>query len=98
MLGTSPSYLPPPVPFLTALPPFFLYIKFYLRLRNWASQVAQWVKNPLAMPETQVQTLGQEDPLKEGVAVLSSVLAWRIPWTEEAGRLQSMGLQESDMT
>ena len=44
------------------------------------------------------QSLGQEDPLEEGMATLSSVLAWRIPWTEEFGRLQSMGLQESDTT
>ena len=41
----------------------------------------------------QVQSLGQEDPLKEGVATHSSILAWRIPWTEEPGRLRSMGLQ-----
>ena len=40
-----------------------------------------------------VQSLGQEDPLEKGMATLSSILAWRIPWTEEPGRLQSMGLQ-----
>ena len=45
------------------------------------------------MQETQVQSLGWEDPLKEGVATHSSILAWRIPWTEEPGRLQSMGSQ-----
>ena len=45
------------------------------------------------MQETQVQSLGWEDPLKEGVATHSSVLAWRIPWTEEPGGLQSMGSQ-----
>ena len=43
--------------------------------------------------ETQVQSLGQEDPLEEGMATHSSILAWRIPWTEEPGGLQSMGLQ-----
>ena len=46
----------------------------------------------------QVQFLDQEDPLKEGMATHSSILAWRIPWTGEPGGLQSMGLQESDMT
>ena len=49
------------------------------------------VKNPPAMGETQVLSLGQEDPLKKGMATHSSILAWRIPWTEEPGRLQSMG-------
>ena len=56
------------------------------------------VKNPPAMQETQVQPLGVEDPLEEGMATHSSILAWRIPWTEEPSRLKSMGLQESDMT
>ena len=53
------------------------------------------VKNLLAMQETQVRTFGQEDPLKEGMATHCSVLAWRIPWTEEPGGLQSMGSQKS---
>ena len=53
--------------------------------------MAQMVKN--AMWETWVQSLGWEDPLEEGMATLSSILAWRIPWTEEPGGLQSMGLQ-----
>ena len=56
------------------------------------------VKNLPAMQDTWVQSLGQEDPLKEGMATYSSILAWRISWTEEPGRLQSMGLQELDMT
>ena len=43
--------------------------------------------------EMQVQSLGQEDPLEEGMATHSSILAWRIPWTEEPGRLQSIGLE-----
>ena len=51
------------------------------------------VKNLPAMQETQVQSLGQEDLLEEGTATHSSVLAWRIPWTEEPGGLQSVGLQ-----
>ena len=51
------------------------------------------VKNLPAMQETQVQFLGREDPLKKGMATHSSILPWRIPWTEELGRLQSMGLQ-----
>ena len=55
--------------------------------------MAQSVKNPPAMQETWVRSPGQEDPLEEGMATLSSILAWRIPWTEEPGGLQSMGLQ-----
>jgi len=51
------------------------------------------VKNLPAMQETEVQSLGQEDPLEKGVATHSSLLAWRIPWTEEPGGLQSMESQ-----
>ena len=51
------------------------------------------MKNPPAMPETWVPSLGQEDPLKKGKPTHSSVLAWRIPWTEEPGRLQAFGLK-----
>ena len=51
------------------------------------------VKNPPAMQETRVQSLGWDDPLEKGLATLSSILAWRIPWTEEPGGLQSMGSQ-----
>ena len=57
------------------------------------SQVAQWIKNPPAMQETRVQSLGQKDPLEEGMATLSSILAWKIPWIEEPGGLHSMGSQ-----
>ena len=57
------------------------------------SLVVQIVKNLHAMQETQVQSLGQEDPLEKGMATHSSTLAWRIPWTEEPGELQFMGLQ-----
>ena len=55
--------------------------------------MAQGVKNPSVMQEAQVQSLDQEDPLEKEMATHSSILAWRIPWTEEPGRLQSMGLQ-----
>ena len=60
------------------------------------SLMAQWVKNPPAVQETQetwVGSLGQEDPLKEEMAAHSGILAWRIPWAEEPGGLQSMGSQ-----
>ena len=56
------------------------------------------VKNLPAVQEMWVQSLGQEDPLEKEMVVYSSILAWRIPWTEEPGGLQSMGSQESDMT
>ena len=59
------------------------------------------VKNPPAvqeMQETQVRPLGEEDPLEEGMATYCSILAWRVPWTEEPGRLQSTGCTESDTT
>ena len=49
------------------------------------------VKNPSVMQETWVGSLGWEDPLEEGMSIYSSILAWRIPWTEEPGRLWSMG-------
>ena len=58
-----------------------------------ASLVAQMVKNLPPMQETQVRSLGQEDPLEKGLASHSSILAWRIPWIEEPGGLQFMGLQ-----
>ena len=55
------------------------------------------VENLSAVPETQVQSLGWENPLEKGRATHSITLAWRIPWTEEPGRLQSIGSQRSDM-
>ena len=58
-----------------------------------ASLVAQMVKIPPAMQKTQVRSLGQEDPLEKEMATHSSILAWRIPWIEEPGSLQSMGSQ-----
>ena len=69
---------------------YFLLILSYTLYR--ASQVAQWGKNLPAMQETQewqVPSLGQGDPLEEGMATHFSILAWRIPWTKEPGRLQS---------
>ena len=59
----------------------------------WASPVAQLVKNPPAMRETWVRSLGWEDPLEKGKATYSSILAWRIPMAEEPGGLRSMGSQ-----
>ena len=59
----------------------------------WASLVAQLKKNPPAMQETWVQSLGLEDPLDKEVATYSTILAWRTPWTEEPGGLQSMESQ-----
>ena len=56
------------------------------------------VKNLPALQETQIQSLGQKDPPEKGMATHSSTLAWRIPWTEEPSRLQSMGQKELDMT
>ena len=62
-------------------------------LSLFLSLVAQMVKNPPAMRETQLQSLGWEDPLEKGTATHASILAWRILWTEEPGRPQSMGSQ-----
>ena len=60
---------------------------------NKTSLVAQMVKNLRAMQDTQVQSLGQEDPLEKEMTTYSSILAWEIPWTEEPGGLQFLGLQ-----
>ena len=59
----------------------------------WASLVAQLVKDLPAVQETWIQFLGQEDPLEKEMTIRSSILAWRMPWTEEPGRLQFMGSQ-----
>ena len=59
-----------------------------------ASLVSQTVKNPPTMQETQVQSLSREGLLEKEMATHSSILAWKIPWMEEPGRLQSMGLQK----
>ena len=81
----------------------YLYVPTYLHLSPYiylprASLIAQSVKNLPARKETQVRFLGREDPLEKEMATHSSVIARRIPRTEEPGGLQSMGLQESDMT
>ena len=55
--------------------------------------MARTLKNPPAMQETQVQSLGQEDPLEKGMATYSSILAWEIPWAEKPGGLQPVGSQ-----
>ena len=68
----------------------YIYKRYYI---TWASLVAQRVKNLPAMRETGVGSLGREDPLEKGMATHSSIVAWRIPWTEELGGLQSMGSQ-----
>ena len=60
--------------------------------------MAQMVMNLPTMQETWVQSLGWKDPLEKGLATNTSILAWRIPWTEEPGGLQSMCCKESDMT
>ena len=76
--------------------PCFLNVN-YLHLSEKLSlpmpMVAQMVKHLPTMREIQVQSLGQEDPLEKEMATHSSTLAWRIPWTEEHGKLQSMGSQ-----
>ena len=60
--------------------------------------MAQMVKDLPAMLETWVRSLGQEDPLENGIPTHSSILAWKIPWTEEPGRYSPWGHKESDMT
>ena len=60
---------------------------------HWTSLATQTVKNLPEARETRVQSLGQEDSLEKGMATHSNILAWRIPWTEEPGRLLSMGSQ-----
>ena len=68
-------------------------LEAYWLLLYWTSLIGQLVKNPPAVQETPVGFLDWEDPLEKGKATHSSILAWRIPWTEEPGRLQSMGSQ-----
>ena len=70
--------------------------KSHIIITTWASPLAQLVKHLPAVQETWVRSLGREDPLEKEMATHSSILAWRIPWTEESGRLQSMESQELD--
>ena len=72
--------------------------KVQFKVQGQASLIAQLIKNLPAMQETQVRFLSQEDPLEKEMTAHSSVLACRIPWTEEPGRLQSMRSQESNTT
>ena len=72
---------------------FLILFLFFLILLNLTSLVAQMVKRQPAMQETQVRSLGQEDPCRRKWQPNSSTLAWRIPWMEEPGGLQFMGLQ-----
>ena len=67
--------------------------KFVSPNLQWASLVPQTVKNLTAMRKTLVRSVGQEDALEKDMATHSTILAWRIPWTEEPGGLQSMGSQ-----
>jgi len=69
----------------------------YRRIKK-LSLVTQIVKNSPAIQETLVRSLGQEDPPEKGMATHSSIFAWKIPWTEKPGGLQSWGCKESDMT
>ena len=78
---------------LSPLPVFSIHHQFCLLNSIWVSLVAQRLKRLPPMWETRVQSLGQEDPLEKEMATHSSILAWRIPWTEEPGRLQSMQSQ-----
>ena len=78
-----PKYSVPPLPLASLV----------LHLSSLPSLMAQTVKNLPAMQETWVLSLGREDPLEKGMATHSSVLAWRSPWTEEPGGLQSLGLK-----
>ena len=66
---------------------------FSIYYTSRASLVAQTLKRLPTVQETWVRSLGREDPLEKEMATHSSILAWRIPWTEDPGRLQSMGLQ-----
>ena len=73
----------------------FLDIERYLEASLSTSFVAQMVKNLHEMQETWVRSLGWDDPLEKEMATHASILAWKIPWTEEPGRLQSTGSQKS---
>ena len=83
-----------------SLPGSFVHGILQARILDWvvipfsgASLVAQRLKHLPGTLETRVRSLGQEDPLEKEMSTHSSTLAWRIPWREEPGRLQSMGLQ-----
>ena len=97
-LPCSSSLLPSPQPCSVGpLPQMNQCLQFFilssLLWRNSKSLMAQMIKNMPAIQETRVQSLGWEDPLEKRMGTHSSILAWRIPWTEEPGGLQSMGSQ-----
>ena len=73
-------------------------LTFCVTYKVLTSLVAQMAKNLPATQENQVRSLGQEDSLEKGMATHSSILAWRIPWTEEPGELRPRGRKESDTT
>ena len=85
----QPAQFPPQPVYTDPLQFPFLLTEYFAR----ASSSGSVVKNLPAIQEMQVQSLGQEDPLEKEMATHSSILAWRIPWTEEPGGLQSMGFQ-----
>ena len=90
ILGVKPALHEDELKLQTFLQPWFRNGQYGIRK---AFPVAQMVKNLPAMWETQVQSLDREGPLEEEMATYLSILAWKIPWTEEPGRLQSMVLQ-----
>ena len=75
---------------------YIIIISLYHKRGLQASLIAQLIKNLPAMQETQIRFLGREDSLEKEMTIHSSILAWKIPWTEEPGGLQSTGSQESD--
>ena len=89
------TYVIPSVPLIPLFLPSCIK-EFILTTPVGVSLVAQLVKNPPAMQETWLQSLGWEESLEEGMATHSSIPAWRIPWTEEPGGLRSLGCKELD--
>ena len=89
---SEPGLLEPLMGDVFGLLLLFLFPDFLQLTDIWTSLVAQTVKNLSEMQETQVCSLGQEDPLEKEMATHSSILTWRIPWIEDPGGLQSMGL------
>ena len=73
---------------------FLAFLSWHFKtMLRWASLVTQMVKNLTAVQKTQIQSLSLEDSLEKGMVTYSSILVWKVPWTEEPGRLQSIGLQ-----
>ena len=83
---------------ITHVHTFYLDICRCLRAFPGGASVKRILLSTQETQKTQVRSLGLEDPLEKEMATHSSILSWRIPWTEEPGGLQSMGLKESDMT